>query len=302
MKTSHTQGDRMKPWTPVERVARLSPEALAARTTPVILTDAIRDWPALRKWTPAYFRDVCGEQEVWLHRFTRRNALKATLGTYVDGLEGKGPLADGGPELYFAYDASVLGGSARLREDFDFRSLFPSGWGLPKTGLWMGRQGAHTPLHYDIDALNLHAVLRGRKRFILFSPEDSARLYPSDVFEWTTVFSEVRVDLPDLARHPAAAHARGHEAIIGPGEVLLMPPGWWHDVRSLEDSLSLNAWWVTPGLFAGPRLWRENARALLHRLGLHARNRCTCCGHGDLRLHLGWDARPEAEVRRARAA
>jgi hypothetical protein len=73
-------------------------------------------------------------------------------------------------------------------------------------------------------------------------------------------------------------------------------------VRSLEDSLSLNAWWVTPGLFAGPRLWKENTRALLHRLGLHARERCTCCGHGDLRVHLGWDAEPEVEVPLARSA
>lgn len=292
----------MKPWTQVERVTRLSPEELARRTTPVILTGAIGDWAALRKWTPAYFREVCGGQEVWLHRFTRRNAIKAPLGTYMDALEGRGPLKNGGPDLYFAYDASVLGGSARLRGDFDFRPLFPQGMGLPKTGLWMGRRGAHTPLHYDIDAINLHAVLRGRKRFILFSPEDSAHLYPSDIFEWTTVFSEVRVDRPDLARHPRAAKAQGHEAIINPGEVLLMPPGWWHDVKSLEDSLSLNAWWVTPGLFAGPRLWRENARALLHRLGLHARDRCTCCGHGDLRVHLGWDeALPDGQKQRALA-
>ncbi|HYH97993.1 cupin-like domain-containing protein [Hyalangium sp.] len=278
----------MNRWTPVERMSRLSSGALAARTSPLVLTEAIGDWPALRNWTPAFFRGLCGEREVWLHRYTRRNALKATLGAYVDGLEGRGPLADSGPELYFAYDASVLGGTTRLRDDFDFRPLFPAGMGMPKTGLWMGRQGAHTPLHYDMDALNLHAVLRGRKRFILFPPEDSPHLYPSDVFEWTTVFSEVNLARPDLARHPLAVRARGLEAVVGPGEVLLLPRGWWHDVVSLEDSLSLNAWWVTPDLFVGARLWHENIRALLHRAGLHARNRCTCCGHGDLRRHLGW--------------
>ena len=32
-------------------------------------------------------------------------------------------------------------------------------------------------------------------------------------------------------------------AVVGPGEVLFIPKGWWHHVRSLTPSISLSFWW-----------------------------------------------------------
>lgn len=33
------------------------------------------------------------------------------------------------------------------------------------------------------------------------------------------------------------------EGVVGPGECLYIPPGWWHYVRSLEASFSVSFWW-----------------------------------------------------------
>ncbi|MFN7131074.1 MAG: cupin-like domain-containing protein, partial [Myxococcales bacterium] len=239
-----------------------------------------------------------GADRVSLHQFTRRNAVTATLAGFVEWMarpEGSA-LAQHGAEpfpsssLYLAWDGSMLRRHPELLADFDFDGLFPGGLRRIQLGFWMGPAGAHTPLHYDIDAPNLHAAISGRKRFVLFAPEESAHLSPADVYEWTTVFSEIDLRAPDVQRHPGLARANGYEAVLAPGDVLFIPVRWWHAAWCLESCISLNGWRFGPRLALSPNLWNAAAAALLHRAGVYARDRCTCCGHGDLRRHLGWIA------------
>lgn len=97
-------------------------------------------------------------------------------------------LCDGRPELIQAIDWSVLGFAGRGGAD---------------STLWVGSKGANTPCHYDTYGCNLVAQLWGRKRWTLFSPRDSAHLYPTRIpYEESSVFSEVNVVCPDLVRHP----------------------------------------------------------------------------------------------------
>jgi len=56
------------------------------------------------------------------------------------------------------------------------------------------------------------------------------------------VFSEIAdLDDPtlDFSRHPALAGARLYEVELAPGELIFLPVGWWHQVRSLNFSVSL---------------------------------------------------------------
>ena len=32
------------------------------------------------------------------------------------------------------------------------------------------------------------------------------------------------------------------EALLGPGDMLYIPPNWWHEVEAVNVSLSVNAW------------------------------------------------------------
>ena len=82
--------------------------------------------------------------------------------------------------------------------------------------LWVGSQGAFTPCHYDSYGLNLVAQLSGKKRWTLFSPEDSDKMYPTRVpYEETSIFSEVNLIDPNTEKHPKFKDAtpyqvRGH--------------------------------------------------------------------------------------------
>lgn len=59
-----------------------------------------------------------------------------------------------------------------------------------------------------------------RKRWHLFPPEDTAKLYPTRIpYEESSVFSQVAVLHPDLRRFPAFHGASEHIVTLQPGQV-----------------------------------------------------------------------------------
>ncbi|KAG2446892.1 hypothetical protein HYH02_008048 [Chlamydomonas schloesseri] len=42
---------------------------------------------------------------------------------------------------------------------------------------------------------------------------------------------------------PGAAELPFQDVVLGPGQMLYIPPGWWHFVRSLTTSFSVSFWW-----------------------------------------------------------
>ena len=98
-----------------------------------------------------------------------------------------------------------------------------------------------TPLHHDPHH-NLLAQAVGLKYVRLYPPAATPRLYPYQQ-GLTTNASQVDLDAPDLVRHPDFAGLPHQECLLRPGEMLYIPPGWWHYVRSLAVSFSVSFWW-----------------------------------------------------------
>ena len=116
-----------------------------------------------------------------------------------------------------------------------------------KPYLWTGPAGTLSVLHFD-RAHNLFAQLYGQKKWILFPPEDAKYLYwPSPNLRREMMqFSPVDAERPAMARFPLFAKATPIEIILKPGELLFLPAAWWHQVRSLTPSISLNFFWFRP--------------------------------------------------------
>ncbi len=120
---------------------------------------------------------------------------------------------------------------------------------LPAPGaaprLWIGN-ATQVATHYDNSA-NLAAVIAGTRRFTLFPPEQVANLYigPLDRTLAGPPVSMVDPDAPDFARYPrfAAALAAAQVAELGPGDVLYLPPIWWHHVRAFDRLNVLVNYW-----------------------------------------------------------
>ena len=228
--------------TGIKRVRGLSPEDFLDRYyapgRPVIIERAIDHWPALKRWTPDYLRRKVGNAPVEFQAERAANpdfeidaySHKKVLpfGDYLDLIAG------GGNDAYVTANNSAANQAALapLERDLGFvEKYLTRAHGM----MWIGPAGTFTPLHFDLTN-NLIAQIVGRKRVIMLPPSESARLHHG-----RHVFSAVR-DLEDeaqLALYPSAREARRFVVDLGPGDLLYSPIGWWHQVRSLEFSVTI---------------------------------------------------------------
>jgi len=106
---------------------------------------------------------------------------------------------------------------------------------------WFGPKGTTTPLHFDPHH-NLLSQVVGAKYLRLYSPEHSDCLYPH---EGKLLFntSQVDVENPDLAKFSLFSKAPYLECVLQRGEMLYIPPKFWHFVKSLSISFSVSFWW-----------------------------------------------------------
>ncbi len=248
----------------VERVERLPAERFLREflhKKPVVLTGVSRGWPAVGKWTPAWFQDTCGDTLVVARQYqndgvpfayqamTRKQRLP--LRQWIAFLEGAlgGPL-DGERYTWSLRESKELFWMHRqLKRDAHFEELFETLLGKPAESLgvgfdpflWFGPPGYVTGLHTDIIDLNLLLHLYGTKEMVLYAPDQTERLYPESLVVQGGLYSLVNAYQPDLARHPRFAEAVGQRTTLSPGEILYVPKDWWHMVRSHDVTISLTA-------------------------------------------------------------
>lgn len=122
----------------------------------------------------------------------------------------------------------------------------------PLVSIWIGNRTIASA-HYDMSN-NIAVTLVGRRRFTLFPPDQAANLYPGPL-EPTPggqVVSTVDFDAPNYARHPgfAEALAAAEVAEMEPGDALIYPALWWHQVEALDPfNAMINYWWNTSPAF-----------------------------------------------------
>ena len=78
--------------------------------------------------------------------------------------------------------------------------------------------------------------IQGRKRLLLVAPAETPRLYNDH-----HVYSRIR-DLAEpglVERFPAGEGLDVHQVVLGPGDALFIPLGWWHQVTALDFSVTI---------------------------------------------------------------
>lgn len=114
---------------------------------------------------------------------------------------------------------------------------------LRRTNAWLGTRDTVTPLHFD-SYHNIFVQVGGSKRVKLIDPDFCDKLYVSKQggLESQGNVSQVDVEDPDLKRFPLFRDVKVLECVVHPGDILFIPKGWWHHVRSLTTSFSVNFW------------------------------------------------------------
>ncbi|HLO46966.1 MAG TPA: cupin-like domain-containing protein [Kamptonema sp.] len=214
-----------------------------ATNTPVILTNAMSNWSAMRLWTPNYLKCQYGHATVEIQANRQsdpeyeinieKHKQTVLFGKYVDLVVNNGESND----YYMVANNQNL-------ERPEFKSLlndiemFPEYLNPTETSgrvfFWFGPAGTITPLHHDPVNLIL-AQVSGRKRVRMISPEQTPLMY-----NHIGVFSKVDGENPDLEKYPLYKNVKILEFILEPGEALFIPVGWWHHVKSLDVSISVS--------------------------------------------------------------
>ncbi len=232
----------------LEREENLSPEQFFrwyyACNRPVILRGLMNGW---NHWTPDYLRWRCGYAETGGgHERTRFLTLnmeinceshktRMTMDQFVAMVEGAGETND-----FYMVANNRSNGAGALRALLDEIPPFegfldPRRAGGDSVFFWCGPAGTKTPMHHDTMNILLAQV---------FGPKKDSRWIPSFeshlVYNHIGVYSQVDCENPDLERYPLFAKASKFETVLEPGEVLFIPVGWWHQVRSLDVSISVS--------------------------------------------------------------
>ncbi len=249
LETLERQRDLAPGLNTIERRSGLSAgeflERYYAASRPVILTGEMADWPALVRWTPEYLKTKVGARLIEFqggrsgdHRFERdkdAHRREAPFDGFIDQILRPGAGNDAYLTAYNSHrNAEAL---SVLHADLGFLDKFlDSRAPAPHGMMWIGPAGTVTSLHHDLTN-NFIAQIVGRKRLRVAPASDVGKLYNDQ-----HVFSEISdLDDPgiDLARHPRLTELRLYDVQLEPGEILFVPFGWWHQVKSLDFSVTI---------------------------------------------------------------
>ncbi len=172
---------------------------------PVIIEGIGESWPAINCWSEGYIREKLAKDST---------AKAASLWYWME----KGSLE----EDYQTPDI--------INELLDFADVFPRN---ELMRIWAHPQGNVSSWHYDANMVNVFNVqITGRKEWFLVSPETPLDCYPF------TSFAIMDNNDEKIFKDKIYTHV-----ILNQGDMLYIPPLWFHKVISLEkENLNLN--WI----------------------------------------------------------
>ncbi len=278
---------------PLPERERVDPAAFAAEIAnaaePVVLRGQVADWPAIaagRKGREAAAQDLV--------RFDGGAPVEVMVGAPAIG--GRFFYRDDWQGFNFTRQqvtiTQLVAELLRIADDPSPPALYAGaaaagehlpGWSelnaldLPmesaRARVWIGN-ATRVSTHFD-ESPNLACVVAGRRRFLLFPPDQLANLYigPLDHTMAGQPASLVDPDAPDLQRFPRFAEAMRHALIaeLEPGDAIYMPALWWHHVKASGPFNILVNYWSERAGGASPFLALVHALMAVRDLPLHER-------------------------------
>jgi hypothetical protein len=243
-------------------------ERLDRRDEPLVIRGGAATWPALERWSPEYLARRLGPIEIAYktsssnaHPDFRARSLAAMFARQRAPLErfleliGSGPRSERAHYLFTgdehfllrrrAGQTSISPELAPLLEDVVTPALFPEEQ-LYTVWAWLSGPGVRTWLHYDNNGChNLNAQICGRKRCVLYAPDELAHLHPFPLGGANPAHNCSRIDVerPDGELRIAASVQAWH-AELEAGDLLFIPAWWFHTFEHLgEFNANVNYWW-----------------------------------------------------------
>lgn len=231
------------------------------RKRPVIIRGVADKWPAFNVWDVHHFSKVKSDIKlpIKMGDISKGEKTFMSLFSYAELLlkyeENKAFDSSFAPP--YLHDVPIFLLLPELIKDIDpfpieyFPPWYRDQW-WSFVQFFMGGANSFTPLHFDtLYTHNLFFQVFGKKKFYIVDGEYRDKCYMRS-WRW----SNVNLEDPDYIKFPLLREVQIQQALVGPGDILYMPPGTLHQVHGLSQSISFNIDWhthssVRSGLFSG---------------------------------------------------
>lgn len=205
--------------------------------TPVILETLMDDWSAKSKWSLQYFKEQYGDLQVPVFDQTfSKSGKKYMQASQTMPFRDYLSAIQAGPSNWRLFLFNLFEHVPALKDDFKVPTIM-DGFIKEYPFTFFGGANSKVALHYDIDKSHVFlSQFEGRKRVVLFAPNQSRNLYQLPF----TVSSHVDINKPDYQKYPALANVQGYEALLYPGDTLFIPSGYWHYIEYLDAGFSMS--------------------------------------------------------------
>lgn len=210
-----------------------------SESQPVVIT-GLEPSPPCSDWTLDRLAKNFGNAVVRVRSAEHRQ----TMAEFVDEL--KAFEAQTHTDFSEGFGKPYTEGAALPKEMWeDFGPLFFNREDFIDPQLWLGSVPTHIPassLHRDPLTGFLYQVM-GRKRLDLYSADQADLIYPMKAYNnyqpcW------FKAESPDFEIYPKAQKAKCLSVVLHPGELLVQPAGWFHQVYALDSpTMSVSYFW-----------------------------------------------------------
>lgn len=209
---------------------------------PLVIRKLAESWPALQKWSnPSFWINQHGHRIVPIERTSKTEPMQESFVTIAEIIhmmnnESKSEMQ----HCVYMAQHPLLDYIPVLQNDIRHPSYMNVADKVKAdlVNVWMGSRGTGTKLHFD-SADNFLVQLVGTKSIVLIDPKQSHLLYQTCADD---NISPVDIAKPDKRKFPQFAEVRGMTVHLEPGDALYIPSQYWHWVRALSSSISVNFW------------------------------------------------------------
>lgn len=228
---------------PVNSISGIAPNDFVKdylnKGQPVIIKDFVsKDSPCWTKWSYDYFKEIAGNEQIDVYGREEESQNHAasppvgrmSFGQYLDKISKE-------PTELRLFLFNLMKIRPELKKDVIFNDVTGGKvlqW-LPY--MFFGGEGSATRNHFDIDMSHVFITqFQGKKRIWLFPNDQSDLMYKLPY----NFHSIANLKTSSVSEYPAIEYLDGYEAVIGPGETLYMPAGWWHYIQYETEGYSIS--------------------------------------------------------------
>eukprot|EP00002_Diphylleia_rotans_P007974 TRINITY_DN17633_c0_g1_i1.p1 TRINITY_DN17633_c0_g1~~TRINITY_DN17633_c0_g1_i1.p1 ORF type:complete len:506 (+),score=88.60 TRINITY_DN17633_c0_g1_i1:43-1560(+) len=154
---------------------------------------------------------------------------------------------------YFSGDIDSVPSLSDDIGDTDFLAVTEEGKVI---NVWMGQSGVTAQAHYD-SFHNFYVQITGEKRFYLVPPGNHLNMYLYPRSHPSYRQSQVDFQSFSSQRWPRLSGIPVYRADLKPGDVLYLPPYWFHHVVAIDNSMSVNVWCDSAEYTISSAIWQS---------------------------------------------